>query len=117
MTQFESGWENPDNHPSIAERPRPMFDTDGRPTDHAPPPEPAPELDGLIRPGDVNASQSLILSDGATYEPLPDHLDRLDRIKIITDRLDQETYLQWGIPGGGVRQLILDLRKALGDRA
>lgn len=38
--QFESGWENPDHHPSLEQRARPMFDKDGKPVDAAPEPEP-----------------------------------------------------------------------------
>jgi hypothetical protein len=55
--QFASGWENPDKHESMAERPRPMFDEQGKPVSEAPP---APEVesglelvDDFLRPGDV----------------------------------------------------------------
>lgn len=45
--QYESGWENPDQHPDLAQRQRPMFDAQGRQVDTAPPPDPAPELDRM----------------------------------------------------------------------
>lgn len=54
--KYESGWGNPDNHPPITAVSRPMFDPEGNPTDHAPEPEPAPELDAFLRPGDVQPS-------------------------------------------------------------
>lgn len=45
--QYESGWENPDHHPDLQQRQRPMFDAQGRQVDTAPPPDPAPELDRM----------------------------------------------------------------------
>jgi hypothetical protein len=36
----ESGWENPDHHPDLAKRPRPMFGPDGKPVAKLPEPEP-----------------------------------------------------------------------------
>lgn len=40
MTQPQEGWENPDHHPSLNQRPRPMFDPGGKPVTRAPEPEP-----------------------------------------------------------------------------
>jgi hypothetical protein len=37
---FESGWENPDHHPDLAKRARPMFDAKGRAVETPPEPEP-----------------------------------------------------------------------------
>lgn len=45
--QYESGWENPDQHPDLEQRQRPMYDAQGRQVDTAPPPDPAPELDRM----------------------------------------------------------------------
>jgi hypothetical protein len=47
MTQPESGWENPDQHPDLTQRPRPMFDARGKAVTQAPPPDPAPELEHM----------------------------------------------------------------------
>lgn len=71
--RFASGWENPDHHPDLNERPRPMYDGDGRPVTQAPPPDPAPELDRMglhgepvdqvVRPGD--APETMVMSTTA----------------------------------------------------
>jgi hypothetical protein len=66
--QFASGWENPDKHEPMAERPRPMFDEQGKPVSEAPP---APEveqaleeLDNIVRPGDVAARMRRATAEG-----------------------------------------------------
>lgn len=52
---FASGWENPDRHEPLSERPRPMYDEKGNPVTEAPPPVPEPgtELEDFLRPGDI----------------------------------------------------------------
>jgi hypothetical protein len=65
MTQPESGWENPDQHPDLTQRPRPMFDARGRAVTQAPPPDPAPELERMglfgqpIVTGDVVVTEAI----------------------------------------------------------
>lgn len=50
---FASGWENPDHHEPASARPRPMFDEQGNPVTEAPPAQPEPETDGIMRPGEI----------------------------------------------------------------
>lgn len=79
MTQkFESGWENPDRHEPMTERPRPMFDEHGNAVDKAPP---EPEELEFLRPGDPAARLS------AAMVGRPDHAAVLTAEEATVNRM------------------------------
>lgn len=75
---FASGWENPDHHEPASARPRPMFDEQGNPVTEAPPAQPEPEMDEIMRqPVHV---QPRAVPWNAPEMGHPELLDRLDEI-------------------------------------
>lgn len=65
--QFESGWENPDHHPGLEKRARPMFDKDGNPVTSVPEPEP-------LTPAERAMFEAVDISrEGAAERPVIPH--------------------------------------------
>jgi hypothetical protein len=96
----KSGWENLDNHkPTEA---RPMFGPDGVTPVTAPPvaddltPAERAMFAALESGGPVSAGAAVVLGDGPTFTPLPDHLERLAAIrKVAADALESNRTAHW----------------------
>lgn len=63
---FESGWENPDQHPDLTKRARPMFGPDGEPVASVPEPEPlTPAERAMFAALEAGTTQAQAVATGA----------------------------------------------------
>jgi hypothetical protein len=89
MTQSipESGWENPDHHPDLTKRARPMFGPDGKPTDKAPEPEPlTPAERALFGAAVVNGNGQVASVTAGTIMSAAGMTPMADRAKVTRAR-------------------------------
>jgi hypothetical protein len=93
---FESGWENPDHHPDLARRARPMFDAKGNAVKEPPEPEPLTAAERAMFAAMESGHGTIVVPEGVTIVPALPTGDRLDRIReLVEEGLESESSKGW----------------------
>jgi hypothetical protein len=98
----ESGWENPDHHPDLTQRARPMFGPDGKPVTKAPEPVPLTPAERAVFVSAVVDSNGRVASvtAGARVAPLMEArlLGTVTRVRsLAADALENPSPAAWAV--------------------